>query len=99
MIRSKEELLSAIKSIMPDDSTDEALKVFEDLSDTLENNNNKDNEDWKTKYEENDKMWRERYRDRFFSGEPSPARTNTEEDNPVDEPEENEPMTFDDLFK
>ena len=100
MIKSKEELLNAIKAIIPDDSTDDALSLFEDLSDTLEENKNNDNEDWKTKYEENDKMWRERYRDRFFSGDNPVARTNPEE-NPIpeDDPEKPEPMTFDELFK
>lgn len=100
MIKSKEELLNAIKAIIPNDSTDDALSLFEDLSDTLEETNNNNNEDWKTKYEENDKMWRERYRDRFFSGE-KPLAQNTPEENqfPEDEPEKTEPMTFDELFK
>lgn len=100
MVRSKEDLLNAIKAIIPDDTADEALTLFDDLSDTLDENKNTDNEDWKAKYEDNDKMWRERYRDRFFSGDNPVARTNPEE-NPIpeDEPEETEPRTFEDLFK
>ena len=74
--------------------------MFDDLSDTLDENKNTDNEDWKNKYEENDKMWRERYRDRFFSGDKPLAQNNPEENQfPEDEPEKTEPMTFDELFK
>lgn len=99
MVKSKEELLNAIKAILPDDSGDDALALFEDLSDTLDENKNTDNEDWKNKYEENDKMWRERYRDRFFSGDNSLAQNEIEENIfPENEPEKNEPRNFDELF-
>ena len=49
--------------------------------------------DWKTKYEENDKMWRERYTTRFFSKEPEP------DPKPEPEPEPEVKKTFSDLFK
>lgn len=95
MVKTKDELLNAIKQLLPDDSTDEALKLFDDLSDTIDDNNKEENENWKARYEENDKAWRERYRDRFFS-------SNSEQNNDEDlneEETESEPRTFDDLFK
>ena len=50
----------------------------------------KDETDWKSKYEENDKQWREKYRDRFFNADGDGNK-------PLDE-EPPKPMNFDDLF-
>lgn len=94
MVKTKEEILNAIKDILKDDTSDSALSFIEDLSDTLDNVQS-DDTDWKTKYEENDAQWRQRYRDRFFS---KPAQEGDDTEEP--EPEEtNDPKTFSDLFK
>lgn len=96
MVRTKEEILNLIKDILKDDTSDSALSLVEDLSDTLDSNvKSSDETDWKTKYEENDAQWRQRYRDRFFS---KPAQEDEEPDEPVPEVT-NEPKTFSDLFK
>lgn len=95
MVRTKEEILNLVKDIINDDTSDSALSLVEDLSDTLDNVKSSDETDWKTKYEENDAQWRQRYRDRFFS---KPAQEEEETDDPVPE-ETNEPKTFSDLFK
>ena len=95
MVRTKEEILNLVKGILGDDTSDSALSLVEDLSDTLDNVSASDETDWKTKYEENDAQWRQRYRDRFFS---KPAQEEEEPDDPVPE-ETNEPKTFSDLFK
>lgn len=95
MVRTKEEILNLVKDIIKDDTSDSALSLVEDLSDTLDNGKSSDETDWKTKYEENDAQWRQRYRDRFFS---KPAQEEEEPDDPVPE-ETNEPKTFSDLFK
>lgn len=92
-IRTMDELLNAVRERIGDDTSDEALGFIEDVQDTLnnyENNKNTDGTDWKKKYEDNDKEWRTKYRNRFFSGadvgepdpEPAPKR-----------------LTFDELFK
>lgn len=95
MVRTKEEILNLIKDILKDDTSDTALTLIEDLSDTLDNTETSDETDWRTRYEENDAQWRQRYRDRFFS---KPAQEEDDIDDP--EPEEtNEPKTFSDLFK
>lgn len=96
MVRTKEEILNLVKDILKDDTSDSALSLVEDLSDTLDSNvKTSDETDWKTIYEENDAQWRQRYRDRFFS---KPAQEEGDTDDP--EPEEtNEPKTFSDLFK
>lgn len=95
MVRTKEEILNLVKDILKDDTSDSALSLVEDLSDTLDNVTTSDDTDWKTKYEENDAQWRQRYRDRFFS---KPAQEEEEPDDPVPEVT-NEPKTFSDLFK
>lgn len=98
MVRTKEEILNLVKDILKEDTSDSALSLVEDLSDTLDNVSASDETDWKTKYEENDAQWRQRYRDRFFS---KPAQ---EEEEPVSGvtfamTANDEPKTFSDLFK
>ena len=98
-IKSKEELLNGAKAIFGDSETDEVLEFLGDITDTLEDYENKvnDNEDWKKKYEENDSNWRKKYKERFFSS------NKTKPDDPLDdlnEPNEPEPpKNFSDLFK
>lgn len=90
-IRTKEEILESIRTRIGDDTSDEALALVEDVSDTMDSLSNADNEDWKTKYEENDAAWRQKYRDRFYNS-----------DNPKDEEPEEQPRqikSFEDLFK
>lgn len=95
-VKNKEEILEAIKTRVGDNTDDETISLLEDVSDTftdLETRANGDGEDWKTKYEENDKSWRERYTNRFFSKEPEP------DPKPEPEPEPEVKKTFSDLFK
>lgn len=91
---NKEEILEAIKTRVGEQTDDETISFLEDVSDTftdLETRANSDGEYWKTKYEENDKSWRERYTNRFFSKEPEPE--------PKPDPEPEVKKTFSDLFK
>ena len=94
-VKSKEEIMTLIKDKIGDDTSDETLAFLEDVSDTfkdLETKASGDGEDWKAKYEQNDKEWRERYTQRFFSAEPDPNL------DPDPEPEDNTPKTYDELF-
>ena len=98
MVRTREELLESIRNKFGDDTSDETLAIIEDISDTMndyENRTNKDGVNWQERYEENDKMWREKYRDRFFNSNPGGADTDDE----VFDEGENEVKTFEDLFK
>lgn len=65
-ILSKEDFLNMIKERTKDSTDDETLKFIEDATDTINSLSETDGEDWKTKYEDNDKMWRQKYKDRFF---------------------------------
>ena len=91
-VRTTEEILESIKTRVGDSTEDVDLEFLEDVTDTLSDLRNKSEgqEDWKTKYEENDKQWREKYRDRFFEKK-------EEQEEKKEEPEA--PKTFEDLFK
>lgn len=90
-VKTVDEIMAKVREIIGEDDSDEAIGFIEDISDTLESFSNA--EDWKTKYEENDKKWREKYRDRFFT-----SKEEVEEDN-IEEPEEKEKKKFEDLFE
>ena len=94
-IRKREELLSAIRERFTDDTSDETLGLLEDITDTLDDYENRANDstDWKTKYEENDANWRQKYRDRFFNS------SNNDDDLEDNKGSENTVRTFEDLFK
>lgn len=88
-VLSFDELIAKIKAKIGEDTSDESIALLEDVTDTFNANN--DGEDWKTKYEENDKEWRKKYIDRFSgSGGSDPDE---------EEEEEEEKTTFEDLFK
>lgn len=96
-IKTREELLNDLNAFIGDSEEDSAISLIEDFTDTLTDLENKnDNEEWKTKYEENDKAWRKKYRERFFSKEDKVIEI---EDEDEDEDEDEPPKTFNDLFK
>lgn len=97
-VRTKDEIMASIRARIGDDSSDEALALVEDLSDTYDDMQakaNGDGTDWKAKYEENDKNWREKYRDRFYGvgAENDPPKSKTKED------DSDRPLTYENLFK
>ena len=96
-IVNKEEFLTALRNQIGDSTDDVALKLLEDFSDTYDDMfsrlNNTDNTDWKSKYEENDKEWREKYRARFFD-----TQNYNQNDNNNDNDTNAESITIDDLF-
>lgn len=95
-IRSKDEILEYLKGRIGDNPDDDSISFLEDVTDTITNYENTvaDKEDWKSKYEENDKEWRKKYTDRFFSSEPD----NVPDPDPDNPPDEHTPMSFEDLF-
>jgi hypothetical protein len=91
-VRTTQEIIDALKESFGESPDDTQLAMLEDVSDTFADLTEKSGEDWKTKYEENDKAWRKRYTDRF-SGKADPVQ-----DSDVDEPEP-KPLTYESLFK
>lgn len=69
-VLDKEAYMNTLRSRIGEDTSEEAIKFLEDMADTYADLEGRIGEDWKTKYEENDRQWRQKYRDRFFSGVP-----------------------------
>lgn len=98
-IKTKEEVMNAIKDRLGEDVSDEALALIEDVSDTIDDLTSKangDGKDWKAEYEALDKSWRQKYTERFFSGSDNDDQdTNGKED----DIEPSAPKTYNELFK
>ena len=92
-ILTSEELLNRVKQYVGEDTSDAALSFVQDVTETVKATST-ETEDYKKKYEENDAMWRQRYRDAFFSDKPTPVDNITEEETETKAPEH-----FKDLFK
>lgn len=89
---SKEELLEKVRTYVGDRTDDESIEIVEDINDSLDSS---DADEWKRKYEENDKMWRDKYISRFFE-----KKEDEELDTPTEhEEEEKEYSSYEDLFE
>lgn len=87
-VLSREEAIEKLSNFIGDNDSDEAIELLEDISDTLA----VDGEEWRTKYEENDKEWRRKYKERFL------GKSNEDEEETIEEDDE-EVTDYDDLFK
>lgn len=87
---SKDELIEKVKKYVGDRTDDETIEIIEDISDSIDSS---DADEWKKKYQENDKMWRDKYISRFFE------KNNEEIEDPTNEDDEKEYKTFEDLFE
>lgn len=88
---SKDELIEKVRKYVGDRTDDETIEIIEDLSDSIDSS---DADEWKKKYEENDKMWRDKYISRFVEKKEDEPDTPTEHDD-----EEKEYNSFEDLFE
>lgn len=105
-VKSKDELLGSLKTIIGDTPSDEALTLLEDMSDTLDNSTGGSSDEDKKKIEElekqvkdTDEMWRKRYADRFLN--PSDDNGNGSDDDNSDDGQDDDnesPKTFEELF-
>lgn len=95
---SKEEFFNTINKLVGDDTNDERLEIMDNLTDTyleLESEAMGDGTDWKSRYEENDKAWKEKYRRRFTAGK---TMYSLDEPDSKSEPSVNDKITINDLF-
>lgn len=99
MILSREDLISAVRNIFGEDSTDEQISFIENLSDTVSDFEERitTSGDWKTKYEENDASWRKRYTERFIN--PTATGEKIIEEQLEDVIDDGSPKSFAELFK
>lgn len=101
-VRTRDEILASIRGYIGETPDDRGIAFIEDFTDTMNDYESRisGGDDWKRKYEENDREWRQKYTDRFFSQDilesdlppMSPGLIDDEKD------EEKEPETYDDLF-
>lgn len=99
MILSKEDFINRVKARMGEDMSDEDISFLEDMTDTFEDLEERaDGENWRERYDELDRTWRQKYIDRFNGAVESDA--DFIEDQPgEDEIEYEKPKTYEDLFK
>jgi len=94
-VKTREELIEAVKTKYSDDTSDDALIFIEDLSDTLNDYESKvtSSGDWENKYKELAVKYKERFLDT--------GKTDNNPSDPTD-PDPDEyvaPTTYEDLFK
>lgn len=92
-VLSKDELIEKVKKYVGDRTDDETIEIIEDISDSIDSS---DADEWKKKYEENDKMWRDKYISRFVEKNEDDPDKSTEHD---EEEKEKEYNSFEDLFE
>lgn len=102
MILTSEKLMERLREKIGEGTDDETLSFWEDINDTLtdyETRANGDGRDWKKAYEENDRIWRERYRDRFFGREiPDDGMEDIGSPDGRDDKEPPKPTKYEELF-
>ena len=100
-VLNREQFLARLQERIGEDTSDEAMSFIEDMTDTFNDmetrSNGQSDEQWKQKYDELDKSWREKYKARFFNSETTPADVKDEQEDDVkDDAEE---KTYADLFE
>lgn len=88
---TRDELIEKVRKYVGDRTDDETIEIIEDISDSIDSS---DDDEWRQKFEENDKMWRDKYISRFLEKKEDDLDTPTEH-----EEEEKEYNSFEDLFE
>lgn len=95
-VKDMDSILSDVKQMIGDNTSDEAIALMEDITDTITDYETKvaDKTDWKSKYDEVDASWRRKYIERF-SGKTGEEFKNKQEGQIKDD---GEIRSFDELF-
>lgn len=107
MVLTREDFMNKLKERIGDDTSDESLKLLEDMTDTFNDlvkkaqGNKKTDEDWEKELKAKDEEWRKKYRDRFFSSDVTSESSKEDElIMPKEEkPTPEETISIDDLFE
>ena len=86
-VLTKEQMLERIKQRIGEDTSDDALKLIEDVSDTIN--------DYETKTKDTTD-WEKKYKDRFFN---APAKDEKDDSESDDEESKENKLTYENLFK
>lgn len=95
-VKDRDSILLAVKQMIGDNTSDEAIALMEDITDTIADYETKvaDKTNWKAKYDEVDASWRRKYIERF-SGKTGEEIKNEQEEQIKDD---GEIRSFDELF-
>lgn len=99
-VRTKEEIMQMIRERVGENTDDDTIKFVEDVSDTLDDYDNKTGTaaEWEQRYNDNDAEWRKRYTERFFSAAPTGDQNTSPDPDPEDPADHEAPKTYDELF-
>lgn len=100
-VLSHDDFMNAVKGLAGDRADDNTLAMIENFTDTFNDLEARasDTTDWKTKYEQNDNDWREKYKARFFEGKEETDPTTPMHQQKEDITDDGKDISFDDLFK
>lgn len=95
-VKDRDSILLAVKQMIGDNTSDEAIALMEDITDTITDYETKiaDKTDWKAKYDEMDTSWRRKYIERFSGKTDKEIKDEQEEQIK----EDGEIRSFDELF-
>lgn len=100
-VLSHDDFMNAVKGLAGDSADDNTLTMIENFTDTFNDLEARasDTTDWKTKYEQNDNEWREKYKARFFEGKEETDTTEVLREQKEDITDDCKDISFNDLFK
>lgn len=99
-VKTKDEILQSVKSIIGESTDDNAIELLEDITDTINDYDEKTKEDWKAKYDELDESWKKKYKERFFNDDTEIEKEKEKEKKKEIEEEKDETeITFNDIFE
>ena len=98
---SHDDFMNALKELAGDSADDNTLNMIENFTDTFNDLETRasDTTDWKTKYEQNDNEWREKYKARFFECNEGIDPREITRKQKEDITDDGKDISFDDLFK
>nr|DAO66673.1 MAG TPA: hypothetical protein [Caudoviricetes sp.] len=95
-VKTKDEILQSVKSIIGESTDDNAIELLEDITDTINDYDEKTKEDWKAKYAELDETWKKKYKERFFNDD---TEIEKEKEKEIEEEKDETEITFNDIFE
>lgn len=100
-VLSHDDFMNAVKGLAGDSADDDTLAIIENFTDTFNDLEARasDTTNWKTKYEQNDNEWREKYKARFFEGKERKDSPEELREQKEDNTDDGKDISFDDLFK
>ena len=97
-VKTKDEILQSVKSIIGESTDDNVIELLEDITDTINDYDEKTKEDWKAKYDELDEMWKKKYKERFFNDDIEIEKEKDKEKEEEKEEKDEIEITFNDIF-